>query len=56
MAADYRDADSVKIPYRWTLARPGGRFTIQVDKVQQNVPVDDAKFAPPPPDQKPAGQ
>ena len=57
--ADYRDADGVKIPYRWTLARPGGRFTIQIDSVQQNVPVEDAKFAapaiPPPPDQKPAG-
>ena len=58
--ADYRDADGVKIPYRWTLARPGGnRFTIQVDQVQQNVAVDDAKFAapppPPPPDKKPAG-
>jgi photosynthetic reaction center cytochrome c subunit len=57
--ADYRDADGVKIPYRWTLARPGNRFTIQVDQVLQNVPVDDAKFAAPPPppaDQKPAGQ
>ena len=57
--ADYRDADGVKIPYRWTLARPGNRFTIQVDQVQQNVPVEDAKFTPPPmppsPDQKPAG-
>jgi hypothetical protein len=45
--ADYRDADGVKIPYRWTLARPGGRFTIQVSEVQQNVPVDDAKFVKP---------
>jgi photosynthetic reaction center cytochrome c subunit len=57
--ADYRDADGVKIPFRWTLARPGNRFTIQVDQVQQNVPVDEAKFTPPPmpppPDQKPAG-
>jgi photosynthetic reaction center cytochrome c subunit len=58
--ADYRDADGVKIPYRWTLARPGNRFTIQIDQVQQNVPVDDAKFTappppPPPPDKKPAG-
>jgi photosynthetic reaction center cytochrome c subunit len=55
---DYRDTDGVKIPYRWTLARPGNRFTIQVDQVQQNVPVEDAKFTPPPqppsPDQKPA--
>ncbi len=45
--ADYRDADGVKIPYRWTLARPSGRFTIQVSEVRQNVPVDDAKFTKP---------
>ncbi len=47
--ADYRDADGVKLPFRWTLARPGNRFTIQVEQLQQNLPVDDAKFAPPPP-------
>jgi photosynthetic reaction center cytochrome c subunit len=46
--ADYRDAGGVKIPFRWTLARPGGRFTIQVSDVKENVPVDDAKFAKPP--------
>jgi photosynthetic reaction center cytochrome c subunit len=45
--ADYRDADGVKVPYRWTLARPGGRFTIQVQSLEQNVPVDDAKFGMP---------
>jgi outer membrane lipoprotein-sorting protein len=45
--ADYRDADGVKIPFRWTLSRPNGRFTIQVDKVQQNVPIDDSKFVKP---------
>lgn len=47
--ADYRDANGVKVPFRWTLARPGNRFTVQVENLQQNVPVDDAKFAPPPP-------
>lgn len=47
--ADYREANGVKIPFRWTLSRPGNRFTIQVQQVQQNVPVDDAKFLPPPP-------
>src|SRR5215470_5970001 len=47
--ADYRDSNGVKIPFRWTLSRPGNQFTIQVEQVQQNVPVDDAKFAPPPP-------
>jgi photosynthetic reaction center cytochrome c subunit len=44
---DYREVNGVKIPLRWTLARPGGRFTIQVSDVKQNVPVDDAKFAKP---------
>lgn len=46
--ADYRETGGVKIPFRWTLARPSGRFTIQVSEVRQNVPVDDAKFAKPP--------
>ncbi len=45
--ADFRDVDGVKVPFRWTLARPSGRFTIQVETTQQNVPVDDAKFAMP---------
>jgi hypothetical protein len=45
--ADYKDAGGVKIPFRWTLARPGGRFTIQISEVKVNVPVDDAKFARP---------
>jgi hypothetical protein len=45
--ADYRETNGVKIPYRWTLARPSGRFTIQVSDVKQNVEVEDAKFAKP---------
>jgi photosynthetic reaction center cytochrome c subunit len=52
--ADYRDAGGVKIPYRWTLARPNGRFTIQLSDVRQNVPVDEAKFAKPAPPAEPA--
>jgi photosynthetic reaction center cytochrome c subunit len=44
---DYREAGGVRIPFRWTLARPSGRFTIQVSEVKQNAPVDDAKFARP---------
>jgi photosynthetic reaction center cytochrome c subunit len=50
--ADYRDVDGVKTPFRWTTSRPGNSFTIQVESVQQNVPVDDAVFAKPAP---PAG-
>ncbi len=45
--ADYREVDGVKVPFRWTLARINGRFTIQIHEAQQNVPVDDAKFAKP---------
>ncbi len=45
--ADYRVADGVKIPYKWTLARPNGSFTIQIDQVQQNVPVDEKLFVMP---------
>jgi len=44
---DYREANGVKVPYRWTLARPSGRFTIQVSDLKQNVPVDDARFVKP---------
>ena len=53
--ADYRDAGGVKVPFRWALARPDNRFTIQIDQIQQNIPVDDAKFvAPPAAEPKPA--
>ena len=44
---DYRAIDGVKIPYRWTLARPNGRFTIQVEEVKQNEPVDEKLFVMP---------
>ncbi len=51
--ADYREASGVKTPYRWTIARPSGAFTIQVSEVQSNVPIDEKLFtkpaAPPPP-------
>jgi photosynthetic reaction center cytochrome c subunit len=54
--ADYRDVDGVKVAFRWTLARPNGRFTISVDSTQQNVPVEDAKFAMPAPPPAPPQQ
>ncbi len=49
--ADYREADGVKVPFKWTISRPGNHFTIQVEEMKQNVPVDDAKFIAPPPAQ-----
>jgi photosynthetic reaction center cytochrome c subunit len=53
--ADYRDSGGVKIPYRWTIARPRGQFTIQIESVQQDVPIDEQNFLPPPaaPEKKP---
>jgi hypothetical protein len=44
---DYRVDDEVKIPYTWTLTRPNGSFTIKVEQVQQNVPIDQKLFVPP---------
>ena len=46
---DYREADGVKTPYRWTIARPSGAFTIQLEQVQSNVPIDDSRFLKPAP-------
>ena len=45
--ADYREDTGVKIPFRWTIARPQGRFTIQIDSVQTNVPIGNEKFSKP---------
>lgn len=45
--ADYRAVDGVKTPYRWTIARPSGAFNIQIDEVQQNVPIDESRFVEP---------
>jgi len=54
--ADYRAQDGVKVPFQWTLARPLGRFTIQIAELQQNVPVDDKKFEKPAATQAPVEQ
>jgi photosynthetic reaction center cytochrome c subunit len=45
--ADYRVIGSVKVPFRWTLLRTNGRFSIQINDGSENLPVDDAKFAKP---------
>jgi len=44
---DYKETDGIKIPYQWTLARPNGAFTIHIDQVQQNVPINAKLFEPP---------
>ena len=45
--ADYRQQNGVSFPFRWTIARPGGSFAIQVQQAQQNVAIDDARFVKP---------
>ncbi len=47
--ADYREEGGVKTPFRWTVARPNGRFTIQTEQAQQNVPIEDQNFSRPGP-------
>lgn len=46
--SDYREQDEVKIPFTWSTLRPTSSQTVQLEQVQQNVPIDDAKFAKPP--------
>ena len=45
--ADYREMDGVKSPFRWTLSRTNGRFTIQIAEARNNAVVDDARFLKP---------
>jgi photosynthetic reaction center cytochrome c subunit len=45
--ADYREVDGVKSPFRWTLSRPNGRFTIQIAEAKNNMPLDNERFAKP---------
>jgi len=45
--SDYRTLNGIKIPYRWTISRPQGRFTVEVEDVQQNIPIDRSKFSRP---------
>jgi outer membrane lipoprotein-sorting protein len=45
--ADYRDVDGVQVPFRVTVSQPGSSSTIQIDQVQQNVAIDDTRFAKP---------
>jgi photosynthetic reaction center cytochrome c subunit len=52
--SDYWAVDGVKTPYRWTIARPSGAFTIQIDDVKQNVPIDAARFEEPKPTPPPS--
>ena len=43
----YREVDGLKVPMRLTFTEPGSSATIEIQNVQQNVPVDAARFAKP---------
>ena len=45
--SDYRDVGGVKLPFRWTVAQPQGRFSVQLDRIEVNVPVEDSRFTKP---------
>jgi hypothetical protein len=45
--SDYRTVDGVQVPYRSTVARPGGQFAIEATGVKQNVPISNDKFTRP---------
>jgi len=45
--ADYREVDHFKVPFRVTFSQPGSMTIFQIENVQQNVPIDNAKFGKP---------
>jgi photosynthetic reaction center cytochrome c subunit len=47
--ADYRDVEGIKFPFRMTFAWLDGRDAIQLNEIQTNVPIDEAKFGRPAP-------
>ena len=52
--ADYREQDGLKVAYQWTISRPGGSYTVKLDSVQLNVPIDPIRFRMPEPHNKAA--
>ena len=46
--SDYRGVQGTRFPFKWTVSWALGYQSIRVDQLQQNVPVDDARFVRPP--------
>jgi photosynthetic reaction center cytochrome c subunit len=42
---DYRDMDGVKFPFHWRIARAEGTLNIQLQQIQENVPINSARFS-----------
>ena len=45
--SDYRDEGKLRVPFQQTVSTPRSRYSIRIEHVQDNVPVDDSKFARP---------
>ena len=52
--SDFRNVQGSAFPFTWIIARPLGYQTVKVESVQQNVPVEDSRFAKPAPPARPA--
>ena len=46
---DYRDVAGVKMPFTWTVSQTYMQMTIKLTGIQENVPIDAARFAKPAP-------
>ncbi len=44
---DYREVDGVLVPFSLAMSRKGGSSTYVFEKIEHNVPIDDARFSPP---------
>jgi hypothetical protein len=44
---DYRESGGLKVPYRWSVARPNGTLTVQILQAQEGVPLEDKQFSKP---------
>lgn len=45
--SDYRNVAGIMQPFHWTVAQPQGRYSVQLNAIQVNVPVDESRFAKP---------
>ena len=49
--SDYREVAGVQMPFHWVVSWTNGRSTVQLNDVQPNAAIDDARFARPDPAQ-----
>jgi photosynthetic reaction center cytochrome c subunit len=45
--SDYRVVAGTKVPYQRTISQPQGRFVVQLQEIQRNLPIEDSRFAEP---------